>query len=459
MLTADDLKRCAAFSEVSLEDLNWMVPLVRVEHFEEGDTVREYGAPAEEMIIGLDGAFEFFMRHGNRWDLWRRFEAGMVTGLLPYSRMETYPGRTIMMQSGRMGFLDKSHFQEMLFRMPTAGQYLVEQLSDRIRRTTTQDKEIEKMMALGRLSAGLAHELNNPASAVKSAADALQQRLTDISELVAGLSPYPVSQDELQAALSTITECERATDLSTLQRGALEDELSDWLEEFDVPDSWRIAPSLVECGVTLEHLVSAVGHFESEVRRHIVLWLEAQLASHGLVQDIQAASERISTLIGSVKTFSHMDRDPSKQSVDIRKGLESTLTMLGSKIRQKDLSLHRDYVENPPDVQAFPGELNQVWTNLIDNAIDALPKQGELRVSTAVTDKRVVVKIADNGSGIPKEVQPRVFEPFFTTKTVGEGTGLGLDISKRIIEEKHGGTISFESAPGRTVFTVSLKFD
>ena len=459
MVTIEELRHFPIFADANEEDLSWLASKIEVESFQAGDVVREDGAPAHEMFFALEGSIEFHIRRGDRLRLWRKFGPGTVTGRLPYSRMETFPGRTIMTESGRVGSLDMSCFQEMLYRMPQTGQRLVEQLSDRIRRTTNTDKEQEKMMALGRLSAGLAHELNNPAASVTSAADALQSRLAALGEIVASVSALSLTEDQLQSIMSAPERCERPTNLTTLQLGEREDELLNWLEDQGFQDAWKLAPNFVECGVTVERIEELTTGFSQDAIHPIVRWMELQLVANNLVGDIKTASERISGLIGSVKSFSHMDRDPSKQEVNLIEGLESTLTMLGHKISKKDIQVVRNYATDLPLVSVFPGELNQVWTNIIDNAIDALPEEGELTISTEVAGNSVLVNIQDNGTGIPEELQPRVFEQFFTTKSVGEGTGLGLDISKRIVEGKHDGSLSFESKPGRTVFTVSLKFD
>jgi len=262
----------------------------------------------------------------------------------------------------------------------------------------------------------------------------------------------------VEAMRATVTE--RMPELlSSLERADREDALADWLDEQGVAESWLLAETLAEAGVTpgdLDHLARLV---PDAAAGPVVTWLEASLAKRRLLEGIEDAAARISDLVASVKTYSHMDRAPDKQPTDIHQGLDSTLTMLSHRIRKKAIAVERRYADDLPLVPAHPGELNQVWTNLIDNALDAMGEGGTLTLVTRREGVTVCIEIIDDGPGIPDDVQPRIFEPFFTTKDVGAGTGLGLDIVRRIVEQQHGGSVRLASQPGRTACTVSLPLE
>jgi signal transduction histidine kinase len=247
--------------------------------------------------------------------------------------------------------------------------------------------------------------------------------------------------------------------MSALERSRLEQEVGTWLDDRGVRESWVLVEPLVDGGLRPEHLRAMADSAPPVALGDLFSWLAALLSAQRLAQDIRAASARISELVGSVKIYSHMDRAGDRERVDLREGLDSTLVMLGHKLKRKNITLERAYAPDLPRVNGFPGELNQVWTNLADNAIDAMPEHGVLRVETEREGGTAVVRVIDNGAGIPPEILSRIFEAFFTTKPVGEGTGLGLDIVQRIVAQQHGGRIDVESAPGRTVFTVRLPID
>ncbi len=248
-----------------------------------------------------------------------------------------------------------------------------------------------------------------------------------------------------------------APTLDAMGRSRLEEALGEWLDEQGIAEAWTLAGALVDAGVTKADLETLGQQIPSGAVPSAVRWIETLVDATRLSLDIRAASARISELVQSVKTYSHMDRAGDKEAVDVREGLDSTLVMLGHKLKKKSLRLERDYAADLPKVTAYPGELNQVWTNLIDNAIDAAPEGGLIRIEAAADSATsAAVRVIDNGPGVPPEIQSRIFEPFFTTKPVGQGTGLGLDIVERIVVQQHGGKVELESQPGRTVFTVRL---
>jgi signal transduction histidine kinase len=316
----------------------------------------------------------------------------------------------------------------------------------------------DKLMALGKLSAGLAHELNNPAAAAGRAADDLLGALEEMRAADLRLCRHALSAE--QRALiarfeqEAIARQDSAPPLASLEQSDREEELTAWMDGEGVADGWKVAPALVEAGVecgALDELLRCVG---PEAFGDVLARVAAQLRTACLVCDIKAGTARISELVGAIKEYSYMDR-AALQEVDLRKGLDNTLLILKHKLKGKNIEVVRDYAEDLPPVTVFGSELNQVWTNLIDNAVDAMGEGGRLRVRTVREPAHAMVEVRDNGPGIPEEVRPHLFEPFFTTKPVGEGTGLGLDTALRIVR-KHRGNIRFETKPGDTCFQVRL---
>jgi signal transduction histidine kinase len=384
--------------------------------------------------------------------------APQVTGLLPYSRLKQVPLTTRAMAPTVIASLHASHFPEMLERLPGLGSRLVGVLADRIRETTRSDQQREKLTALGKLSAGIAHELNNPASAVRNAAINLQQTVRSLR--TAGLH---LDQLELSPAGRTFLariECDWSKNhppvaLDSLERSDREELIGDWLESQDVPDARQLAPDLVDAGCDMDTLRELSDRFDGEILAYAITRLTASFTLNRLVEQIERGTTRISDLVRAVKQYSYMDQAP-EQEIDVHDGLENTLIMLHYRLKH-GVEVIREYDRTIPRICAQGSELNQVWTNLIDNAIDAMGGRGELVVRTAAEFGAILVEIRDNGPGIPPEIRDRIFEPFFTTKTVGEGTGLGLDTVYRIVQ-KHRGQMKVESEPGRTSFQIRLPF-
>jgi signal transduction histidine kinase len=456
-----DLDGLPIFDGIGDGERAWVAAHGRVVEFAEGVTIVEEDAPADDMIVVLTGAAEFDFSMGPQHQIFRRFGPGDVTGVLPYSRMTKVPGTAVAVEDSSVLLIHRNDFAELVKVAPTLGQRLVAILSDRVRDATRNQDQHEKMVALGKLSAGLAHELNNPASAARSSTAALRERLHRLPGLVTRLTACGITHEQICAvnALREAAEAGRHPPADALERSDRELEIARWLERYKVPDAYVMAETLVEAGVTVPDLQSMASSVPPHVVRDAVAWVEGSLAADKLLGEIEDAAGRISSLVASVKTYSHMDRGTDAQPTDIRQGIDSTLTMLGHKLHRKSIRVERVYAADLPEILAYAGELNQVWTNLIDNAIDALPEGGELRIEAAPTNGHVEVRVLDNGHGIPAELTSRIFEPFFTTKDVGDGTGLGLEIARRIIATQHGGSIDVESEPGRTVFTVCLPLE
>jgi signal transduction histidine kinase len=457
--TVSELRELAIFAGLPDDLLEWLLAHGEVQQYDHGEVVLDDGDVADYMYVILEGTVHIHVQDGGQLLNAVTYYKGKVTGLLPYSRMKIIEARVIIGEPARILRIHRDQFADMLHRSPDLGQRLVATMSDRVREQTKLAQQREKMMALGKLSAGLAHELNNPATAITRAADALRERFHVLKSVVAPMVASEMTKEHFEA----LKQCRQSAfergspkDLSPLQRGRREEAIGDWLEDHGVADAWKLSETYVDAGLTAEELNQWAAALPPQALPHVLRWLEASLSADRILSEIAAAAGRISQLVASVKQYSHMDAMPDKQPVDVREGLDSTLTMLGHEIKTHHVKVERAYDDNLPKVAAYPGELNQVWTNLIDNAIDAAPKEGgQLRVEALREDHVVVVKIIDNGHGIPSETQSRIFEPFFSTKPVGEGTGLGLDIAQRIVSQ-HGGKIAVESKPGATVFTVYL---
>jgi signal transduction histidine kinase len=459
-ITVDELRPLPVFQELPETLLTWLVANGETVALAREEAIFEPGQPGDRMIIVVRGAVHLQLLLGTQLFAAYTYQAGHVTGMLPYSRMTTFMGRGVAAEADtRLLTVHKDLFDDMLHQSQEFGRRLVGILSDRVREATRNAQQREKMTALGTLAAGLAHEMNNPAAAVRRAADALGERLCTLPELTARVVAHaltPAQFDIARAVRDRAFDRGRNRTLTTVERGRAEDAVAAWLEQHGAAEAWVLAETYVDAGLDSSDLEALAAAVPAGAAADVLAWVEGMLASERLSVDINGAAARISDLVGAVKSYSHMDRGQDKQIMDLRTGLDSTLVMLGHKIKTKHVTLDRDYEAELPKVSVYPGEINQVWTNLLDNGLDAVADGGRIRVEAAREGNSVVVRIIDNGHGIPEAIQPRIFEPFFTTKPVGEGTGLGLDIVQRIVTQHHGGHLAVESSPGRTVFSVRL---
>ena len=457
-LTPDDIRKASILSDQSDESLEWLLSVADEVRLEPGGLLIKPGDAADHMVIVVEGSFQFFnVKRGQRL-LFASVTEGEITGLLPFSRLERYDGEGIATSPSRLARVHRDHFMEMITRMPEVGRRLVARMTDRVRERSRTEQQQEKMVALGKLSAGLAHELNNPAAAIRRAASSMRERLDAMPALVSRLTGHGLSPLQIEKARAALVVCSAPTPgtVSALDRSDREDELADWLEDHGVARAYVVAEVLADEGITTHALEKLAADVPDEALSDVILWIEKGMAAERLLGEVERASARISELVGSIKSYSHMDQSSERQPVDLHGGLDSTLTMLGHQIKKKSVRIVQEYAPDLPPVPAYPGELNQVWTNLIDNAIDAIEEGGEVRISTRMDGTVACVTIADNGTGMPDDVRERIFDPFYTTKEPGEGTGLGLDIVARIIRQ-HQGKINVKSVVGEgTAFEVCL---
>jgi signal transduction histidine kinase len=415
------------------------------------------GAPADSLIIVLKGELNARTEQGE-WD-GRIYiiQAGQITGMLPYSRMTEYGVTLRAIVPSRVLCLSTQHFPEMISRFPALVQRLVGVLSDRVREITQIDERHDKLMALGKLSAGLAHELNNPAAAARRAAQQLGESLQTLNGLCLTLSHQTLTVEQtafLTKFQRDASQCLTAAPaLDPLAESECEEEISDWLEAHQVTDGWKLAPTFARAGLHQEELETLAACLKGKALNDALQWLESAWSSQELVKEIEQSMARISELVRAIKEYTYMDRS-ALQDVDVHQGLENTLIILGHKLK-RGVTVIREYATDMPLIPAYGGALNQIWTNLIVNAIDAMNGQGKLWIRTSVKPDHILVEINDDGPGIPPDIQGRIFEPFFTTKPQGEGTGLGLDTVYRIVR-KHHGEIRVTSEPGNTCFQVRL---
>ncbi len=454
MADKSELRRVPVFADLPDDQLDWFLGNSQEFHVAAGESYIRQGDPADWMFVILEGQFEWRGDLGGDTVIYPA-KAGDVTGVLPFSRMKRFSVTFRALNAGRLLKFPASLFPELVKKMPELTARLVGFLSDRVRETTRVEQQRDRLASLGKLSAGLAHELNNPASAAKRAASQLRDMVTRVTNASVelgsrGLSPAQKSEIEKLEASFTQTD---VVPPDALTISDLEDRIDSLLRSHGQNDMWELAAGLARRNVQPEALESLFAKINAENVRAALESISASVEISSLLREIESSTSRISDLVGAIKEYTHMDQAPV-QNVDVVKSLESTLTILNHKLK-RGVTVRREYHPVPLLVNSFGSELNQVWTNIIDNAIDAMHGTGELRIRTYPDDGCAAVEIADNGPGIPDDVQPHIFEPFFTTKGVGEGTGLGLDTVQRIVK-KHRGNIRVISKPGDTRFQVWL---
>jgi signal transduction histidine kinase len=448
------LRKVPVFEGLPEEHLEWFLSRSQELRFKPGETYSRQGDPADAMFVVLEGDVQ------GRGELAGDsvvlpIPAGSVTGTLPFSRMKTFTLSGRAVTAVHLLRYPASLFPELVQKSPELATRLVGLMSDRIRETTRFEQQRDRLAGLGKLSAGLAHELNNPASAAKRASSQLRdllKRVRDASHELGKRDLTSAQKAEIEKLEASLTQVS-IPHLDPLAVSDLEDQIDSLLRSHGQNDLWQLAADLARRNVSPQALEQVFAMLDPDTARAALVRISTSLEISGLLQEIESSSSRISDLVRAIKEYTFMDQAPL-QNVDVVKTLENTLTILNHKLKH-GVTVKREYRGKSLFVNSFGSELSQVWTNLIDNAIDAMSGKGELRVRAYEDDNSVVVEIADNGPGISPEVLPHIFEPFFTTKGVGEGTGLGLDTVKRIVR-KHRGNIQVRSKPGDTCFQVWL---
>ena len=454
MVENSELLLVPAFADLPEDQIAWFITQAQELRYKAGDTYLRQGTPADAMFVILEGQLELHGEIGGETVAFS-MKAGDVTGTLPFSRMKQFMVNGRAVTDSRVLRFPAALFPDLVQKMPELAKRLVGLMSDRIRETTRIEQQRDRLAALGKLSAGLAHELNNPASAAKRATSQLRDILKKIKDASLELGRRdltPAQKAEIEKLETSFIQRDEPP-LDALAVSDLEEQVDSLLRSHGQSDLWQLAADLARKNIKPEALESLFAALDPATARAALVRIAASVEIANLLNEIESSTSRISDLVRAIKEYTYMDQAPV-QNVDIVKSLETTLTILNHKLK-RGVAVKRDYQRIPLLVNSFGSELNQVWTNLIDNAIDAMEGKGELRLRTYRDGDCVVVEIGDNGPGISSEIKPHIFEPFFTTKGVGQGTGLGLDTVQRIVK-KHRGGVQVTSQPGDTRFQVWL---
>jgi signal transduction histidine kinase len=461
-LPVQALRELFLFEKLSDDQLRWLAEHGWVTEAPSGATVLAEGTPAELFIVLLSGTITMSFRVGrDDVETVRTDQVGVYAGAMQAyvanRAGQTYTATVRVVSDARFFVLRAEDFAWMMHTWFPMAIHLLEGLFLGMRTSAHIIGQRQQLLALGALSAGLTHELNNPAAAALRANAALRDRVAGMRQKLAMLAREDVDPRLLRLLVDVQEEAVQAVPeapkLTPIQESEREDALNEWLDEHEVPNGWELAPIFVGAGTTPEFLDKLADQAPPAMLEGAVRWLAYTLETELLMHEITDSVARISSLVAAAKQYSNMDRAPHER-VDIHAGLKSTLVMLASKL--EGLEVVKDFDPSLPKVPVYAGELNQVWTNLIDNAVQAMNGHGTLTVRTSMDGDRVRVEIGDTGPGVPEKLRRRIFEPFFTTKPVGQGTGLGLDISYRIVVGRHGGDLTVESQPGDTRFIVRL---
>jgi len=438
------------------DELAWLASHGSLRQLQTGDVLTAKGALVEGLFIVLSGHLAMYVDRGAGPHKVMEWRQGDVTGLLPYSRLVGPPGDSVAQEPTTILAVHRDHIRAMVRECYEITSILVHIMIDRVRGFTSSDLHDEKMVSLGKLSAGLAHELNNPASAIERGAALLNERLVDSERAARGLAAAKLTDEQL-AAGDAIRKCCMGTRvpgvLSPIEQAEREEAMAEWLADHGLEIT--TAETLADTTVTFEALDDLAKAVDGPALNAVLQWGAAGCLVRSVASEIQDAATRISGLVAAIKGFTHMDQAKVAEPVDLMQGLSNTVAVLKSKARAKSAAVVVEVEPDLPRVCGFAGELNQIWANLIDNALDAISQSGRVDVLANRENQRVVVRVVDNGPGIPAKIREHIFDPFFTTKPVGQGTGLGLDIVRRLVRHNDG-AIAVESQPGRTEFRVTM---
>jgi signal transduction histidine kinase len=457
MITVDDLRPLNLFEGLTEDQLAQLLESATEVSVEPGAVVFREGEPADFWFVLLDGTLDLVRRTGGEDTVVARMDqpGRWAGGFRAWDENGTYLATARARTPSRLLRIPGVALRDWLAeRLPLAG-HLIEGLYRTARGVEATARQRSALVTLGTLAAGLAHEINNPAAAATRAVDALERAWATVESALGGLAGERITADQVAALKGLRGELHGPPeDPDPLARADLEQDLATWLERHNVEDAWALAEPLAAAGVNVDWCRRAALVLPGQALAPALAWAAAAAQAPALLTEVKESVRRISELVSAVRSYSQLDRS-SMQQTDVAAGIDSTLVMLGHKLRD-GVKVVRDYAPDLPVIPAYAGELNQVWTNLIDNAVDAMDGHGTLRLSTKQDGDQIVVRIADSGSGMTPEVEARAFDAFYTTKDVGKGTGLGLDIARRIVVDRHRGDISIQSEPGSTVVTVRL---
>jgi signal transduction histidine kinase len=459
-VTLAELRAVDLFDTIDDAQLAEWVPLAHVRHVAAGEIIAEQGEGPAGLELLLAGRAQAFILGQGKSEPVGHHVAPTWMGAIAVLTGGSLGVRMQAETDCRVAIVESEDFKRLAFAQPSIHQRVMRQVAPVMSRVTEREQSRERLASLGTMAAGLAHELNNPAAAARRAAAQMTEALDVINSALGSFVEAGVEREQagqlLQLQQQAIAHAAACTALDTLDASDREDELLERLQALAVEEPWRLAEPLAAAGVD-EQWLDRVAELAGPATGAALRWVAATLTAGRLAAELEESTERMSALVGAVKSYAYMDRGALVE-VDIHEGLETTLTVLGYKLKNTTIEIVRDYDRTLPKLTVRGSELNQVWTNLLDNAIDALGEQGTITIATRADGGCAEIEITDDGPGIPDEVLTRIFDPFFTTKDVGKGTGLGLATARRIVVDRHDGSLTLDTRPGQTTFRVRLPF-